>query len=290
MSEDVPIKSLLKSFPKESLELFIPGLIQSKGKPPQSCEDVTSEILALDLSKKGGFLDVALKFKWEDGFEAILLLIEHWSEIRKISYRRLNRYVGELLVRHPDALVKPVLLITDPKKDAHVDGCFEYSIEGETVLTLRCTVFRTDHHWLSKVREWKNPVGAVLWVLEPGCDPVSRSMEALDLLVTLGFGADIDCMAQLLAQVQKLSRMTQVQSNELLIRLRETPKMTTVVDMLRAEGKAEGKAEGEVLLLKYLVEKGKMTEAEAKNELIQMADEGRLDQAELAMALRLLAK
>ena len=296
--EDIPIKALLGAFPKETLALFAADLVAEKGPTPVY-EDVTGEILALDLSRHGGFLDVAFKFIWPDGSEAVILLVEHWSDSRSVSERRMNRYVGELLLRHTDAVVKPAMLITDPQH-AKVDGVFSYDIAGETILKLKYEVFVTDSQWLDRVRKLRNPVGAVLWVLDSNGSPVERCMEVIALLVDLGLDLDPDLLAQLVGAMQKLARMDQAQSRQLLTLIREAPKMTTIVDMLRdegialgeargeARGEAKGKAEGEARLLRHLVSKGRLTMDEAESELRQMAEKGEVAPDELQLALSIL--
>ena len=308
--EDIPIKALLGTFPKETLALFATDLVAEKGATP-IYEDVTGEILALDLSRHGGFLDVAFKFIWPDGSEAVILLVEHWSDSRSVSERRMNRYVGELLVRHADAVVKAAMLITDPHH-AKVDGVFSYNIAGKTILRLEYEVFVTDSQWLDRVRKLRNPVGAVLWVLNSKGSPVERCMEVMALLVDLGLAMDLDLLARLVGVMQKLARMDQAQSRQFLTLLREAPKMTTIVEMLRdegiaigeargeakgeargeakgeAKGKTMGKAEGEARLLRHLVSKGRLTLDEAQSELCQMAEKGEVAPDELELALSIL--
>ena len=298
MNEDVPIKVLLAEFPKESLELFANELVKQWGVPEQK-EDVSHEILALDFSRKGGFLDVAFKFRWANGQEAIILLVEHWSEARKVSLRRMNRYMAELLIRHEDALVKPVLLVTDSSVESIPEN-FSYDVAGENILRLQYAIFHTNDQWLDKVRKLRNPVGAVLWVLQTKGDVVQRCLQAVDILVDIGISVHLDQMMRLVGVMQKLARMTDHQSKELLIQLRQAPKMTTIVDLLRSEGEAigrskgeaigrsKGKAEGEAQLLRYLVSEGRMTLEVAKADLEQMAKDGRMSKTELRMALELL--
>jgi hypothetical protein len=290
MSEDVPIKVLLGEFPKESLELFAPELAKQWGAPKDK-EDVSHEILALDLSPKGGFLDVAFKFRWANGSEAIILLVEHWSEARKVCLRRLNRYVAELLIRHEDALVKPVLLVTDSSIES-IPKSFRYDVAGKNILRLQYQVFHTNDQWLNKVKKLRNPVGAVLWVLQGKDDVVKRCIQAFEILVDIGIPIHLDQMIRLVGVMQKLARMNDLQSKELLIQLRKAPKMTTIVDLLRAEGIAEGEAKGEIIgeakLLRRLVARGRMTLEEARAELVWMAKDGQMDESELQMALGLL--
>jgi hypothetical protein len=57
-----------------------------------------------------------------------------------------------------------------------------------------------------------------------------------------------------------------------------------------AEGKAKGMAEGEARILRRPVAKGRLTMAEARLELQQMAEDGQITEAEQRLALRMLGR
>ncbi|TVR11094.1 MAG: hypothetical protein EA401_11705 [Planctomycetota bacterium] len=292
-AQDPHAKQLLTRYPQATLELFAPDLIREHG-PAQGIESVSTEIFPLDVDKAhGGFLDVALKCSFADGSEHILLLIEHWSLRRGVDYRRTCRYVIELLCRHPQSLVLPILLVTDPSL-AEVADRFHYAIGGQTVFDVHFHLAHVNLDWRTSLAIRKNVVATVLWVVANIGDPVERCAESVRKLKGIQASWPSDEIALLIAHMEKLARLNHQQADRFRRHLREDPEMTSVVDLLkedfRAEGKAEGKAEGEIHALLSLVNKGIVTPDIARAQLAEWLAEGDIPQGMYDEALVKLQK
>ena len=96
MREDEGFKFLLTHFPNDALEWCCPEVIAAWGQPSQVNLD-NVEVQVVDASGRGGFMDLAVCYRWPD--DRVLVLYEHWSRSRSVDLYRVNRYVAELLLR-----------------------------------------------------------------------------------------------------------------------------------------------------------------------------------------------
>lgn len=202
-----------------------------------------TEVLALDPGARGGFLDVALKFSWDDGATLVILLVEHWSDARAVDLVRVNRYVAELAWKHRDAVVDPVILVTDPRAGAVPDQ-WTMEVAGRIVSTLRVRVIRTDAAFSRQWQQARNRIAACLLVLVPAPDPVALVLQGLRLACDArGPRADLEWMLPLLLEFARLS--SDQGRKAVITRMRGEPAMIDIWQVFRDEGRAEGKAEGQ---------------------------------------------
>jgi len=88
-SEDRGFKALIGAYPVEAIEVFVPELLAERGRPI-TADVLQQESVMPDLADPSRFLDVGLLATWADGSQSGILLVEHWSEARKIDLRRVN--------------------------------------------------------------------------------------------------------------------------------------------------------------------------------------------------------
>jgi hypothetical protein len=177
ISEDRGFKALFTSYPIEAIEVFVPELLAERGRPLTAAV-LQQESALPDLADPSRFLDVALLATWADGSQAVILLVEHWSQARKVDLRRVNWYVADLALRHPSAVVYPVVLVTDPGAHAVPDR-WEMTVAGVTTSALRVRVYRVTEAELRRLRSLQNRVAAVLTILAIA-DAVEAVVAALE--------------------------------------------------------------------------------------------------------------
>ena len=87
MKQDPGIKRLLTAYPEQAIQVVAPMLVP--WGPPIDTVVVGQEIIPHQTGI-GGFLDVALHFSFQDR-SAVVVLVEHWSEERKVDMHRIAR-------------------------------------------------------------------------------------------------------------------------------------------------------------------------------------------------------
>ena len=165
MSEDTTFKQVVTRYPVDAAKFFAPRLVEAHGEPLE-VQEVSPEIFNPDREGRSGFLDIALKFTWADGTSDIILLIEHWSDRSKICLRRAHRYLAELLLRHPEHRVYPVIFVTDPSSK-EIQSSLSYEVAGRHVLSLDFDVVRLSPQQKDAIVKSRNLVSAIFWVLVP---------------------------------------------------------------------------------------------------------------------------
>lgn len=82
MTPDEAFKQLLTGLPEATLGAFAPGSIERWG-PPAAVEVLGTEVLPLlPVQQRSRFMDVVLRYRWDNGTHRILLLTEFWSRGR----------------------------------------------------------------------------------------------------------------------------------------------------------------------------------------------------------------
>ena len=275
ISEDRGFKALFSSYPNDTFAVFMPQLIAERGKP-SSATVIQQECPLPDLGDPSRFLDIALLAAWSDGYQAVILLVEHWSEARKIDLRRVNWYVADLALRHPKAVVYPAVLVTDPSAK-EVSDRFEMAIAGRVVLSLQVEMVRITIADLPRLRIFQNRVAAILAVLA-----VRNANEAIDALITCvqdmaRAPGPLDDVERFLPFAMKLARLPESDAPRFRRRLEEAGMVNPITEIkndARAEGLAEGLAEGEakgkIAEIRRLVAKGRLTVDAARSEIEEL--------------------
>jgi hypothetical protein len=280
VTEDRGFKELFTSYPFETVEVFAPELLAQRGRPAR-IEALQQELALPDLGQPSRFLDVALLCTWSDGAQAVILLVEHWSESRKVDLRRVLWYYAGLGLKHPAAVVFPVVLVTD-RSAREVPERLESSIAGSLVLDFRVRVVRIgpqDQPWLNSLR---NRVAAVFLAMA-----IKDAVDAVDTAVTVMLAMQrapgpVDDLRRFLPLVQKLARMLDSDEPRFRRRMREEPTMGNMLDDIKSEGVALGEAKGEakgvakgealgkISEIRRLVSKGRLTVDAARSEIEEL--------------------
>lgn len=202
VSEDRGLKELFTSYPFETVEVFVPELLAQRGKPA-SVEAIQQEQPLPDLGEPSRFLDVALLCTWANGAQAVILLVEHWSEARKVDLRRVLWYYAALGLKHPAAEVFPIVLVTD-RTAREVPGRLESIVAGQRVLDFTVRVFRIVEADLPRLRSLQNRVASMLLALA-----IQDAVEAALAVMTAMARAPgpLDDLRRFLPLAQKLARM-----------------------------------------------------------------------------------
>jgi hypothetical protein len=289
ISEDRGFKVLFTSYPVETIEVFIPVLLAERGMPVTATV-IQQESALPDLAEPSRFLDVALLATWADGSQTVILLVEHWSQARKVDLRRVNWYVADLALRHPLAMVYPVVLVTDPRTQAIPDR-LEMTVAGVTTLSLRVRVYRVTAAELPRLRSLQNFVAAALATLavQDAVDAVVATMKQW-----AGLPCPLDDSVRFLPFVMKLARMTESDLPRFRRRLQEAGMinpLAELVDEARAEARAEALAQSSratVALIRRLMDRGVLTREAAHTELQGLMDTGAITREIGQEALSLL--
>jgi hypothetical protein len=294
ISEDRGFKALITSYPVEAIEVFVPELLAERGKPA-TISVIQQESTLPDLGEPNRFVDVALLATWDDGSQAVILLVEHWSQARKVELRRVNWYVADLALRHPLAMVYPVVLVTDP-------GCWTIpnlltmTVVGKTTLALWVQVYRVSAAELPRLRLLQNRVAAILMIL-----PMRDAVNAVDVVVSAlelmaRSPGPLEDLERFLPFAMKLAKMQKSDMPRFKHRLKEAGMINVLTEMReaaeakgrtkgRTEGRTEGRAEGRtealsqssqatVASFKRLMDRGIITHEAARAQLQELMNSG----------------
>jgi hypothetical protein len=277
ISEDRGFKALVSSYPVEAIEVFVPELLTERGRPATATV-LQQESILPDLAEPSRFLDVALLATWDDGSQAVILLVEHWSEARKVDLRRVNWYVADLALRNPRAAVYPVVLVTDPDTQAIPDR-WEMHVAGVTTSALQVRVYRVTAAELPRLRSLQNRVAAILTILAIA-DAVVAVVAALEHMARSP--GPFDDLKRYLPFAVKLARMPESDIPRFRRRLEETG-MNNVITIIQEEARAEAQAEAlakssraTVASFRRLVDRGVLSSEAARTELQNLMDSGEI--------------
>jgi hypothetical protein len=283
ISEDRGFKALISSYPIEAIEVFVPELLAERGRPITATV-LQQESTMPDLADTSRFLDVAHLATWADGSQAVIMLVEHWSQARKVDMRRVLWYVADLALRHPLAGVYPVVLLTDPGSQT-IPERWEMTVAGKSTIALHVRVFRVTAAELPRLRSLQNRVAAILTILAAR-DAVDGVVAALEQLARSP--GPFDDVRRLLPFAVNLAKMPESDKPRFRRRLEEAG-MVNVITLMeeeaRAEGRSEGRAEGRaealaqtshatVATFRRLVDSGVLSSAAARAELHNLMDIG----------------
>jgi hypothetical protein len=226
-------------------------------------EAIQQECPLPDLGDPSRFLDVALICTWADGSPEVVLLVEHWSEARKVTLGRVLWYFAALRLKYPDAEVFPVLLVTDRSARTVPDRLVSI-IAGQPVLDFRVQVVRIGPVDLPRLRALQNRVAAMMLALALQQDAVEAVVEVLRAMQASP--GPLDDLRRFLPLAMKLARMRDSDEPLFRRRVREEPTMGNLLDEIKTEGEARGK----VAEIRRLVAKGRLTVDAARAEIEEL--------------------
>ena len=288
-SEVYGLKALFSTYPEETLEVFVPELLAERGTPTR-IETLQQEVPLPDLGEPSRFLDVAMLATWADGSQTVILLIEHWSEARKVDLTRVLWYTTALAVQHLGAAILPIILVTDPAAGNLQDQLL-WHVAGRTILDFRVQVVQVGPEDLPRLRQLQNHVAAVFLALAlRSAGPIAAAVAAMRAMTDLT--TTLDDLRRFLPLAVKLARIHASELHLFYTQLRQENHMWTIFDEVEAEGKAkgkaEGKAEGVILALRDLVAQGILPIDGARREIRRLIDQGLLPESIGAEAIQRL--
>jgi hypothetical protein len=287
VSEDRGLKELFTAYPYATVEVFVPELIAERGRPT-AIEALQQELPLPDLGDPSRFLDMALHCTWANGSEAIIVLVEHWSEARKVDLDRVLWYYAALRLKHPAAEVVPVILVTD-RAARDIPDRLDSRVAGIQVLDFRVRVVQITSADLPRLRALQNRVAAMLMALA-----IRNAVDAgVAVMVAMQAApGPLDDLRRFLPLALKLAKMTDDDEPEFRRRMREEPTMGNMLDELvneaKAEGKAEGEARGKIAEIRRLVSKGRLNVDSARAEIEELIATQAIPEAIGREALNLL--
>jgi hypothetical protein len=260
VTEDRGLKALFTTYPTDTVRTLLPELVAKNGDPVR-VEALAQELPLPDLSDPSRFLDMALRCTWADGTRSVIVLVEHWSEARKVQMKRVLLYLADLALRNLDADVLPVILVTDPK-DQEVPEELRIERDGALWLYMKVRVVRVTPTDLPRLRSLQSMVSSVLATLalrQVVEDAVEVTLEALRLMAAVN--APLDDLRRFLPLTQKFAKLRDSDEPRFRQRLREEPTMGNVLDDIwteaatkgEAQGIAKGKAEGKAEAARAMV-------------------------------------
>ncbi|MDW8372764.1 MAG: hypothetical protein RMM29_03825 [Planctomycetota bacterium] len=295
-TEDRGLKELFAAYPRETVAVLVPELL-ADGELKQVVA-LQQELSLGELGEPSRFLDLALLLERSDGRRSIVVLVEHWSESRKVDLERVGCYVFGLRARHRVEVV-PVVLVTD-SGDEEVGDRIVSAPLADVRVELRVRVVRLEPALVPRLRALQSIVAAVLLARALREEAVTAVLAASEAMARSG--ATLAEARLYLPLVVKLAKMSPTEVPELRRRLRRRGHaMPSVLDVLweqvreesfsegraegRAEGRVEGRMEGRLAELQRLVRKGYLTPVAAEAELADLVASGELS-AEAAAACR----
>lgn len=273
---DELFKQLLAAYPNDALALLCPRIVSAWGAPC-AAELLATEALPAMLQRHGRHMDCAIRFRWTDGRQAAVLLVEHWSDATRVDLARVLRYVGELAARLPGLPILPILLISD-RRSLQVSSRLVLGIPGWEAVTLDAEVVRLAH----PPQPPRTRFAVVMSALAGDSDRISAAIRLLRQLADAP--GPIEDLHWLLHLIQNLLGLPAKERKSLLDRLYKDPSMLDIIGIIEqrgaAKGKAEGKAEGISASLRRRIAHGTLTVDGAREEVRDLQQDGVLSAAE----------
>jgi hypothetical protein len=158
-------KVLVKNHPIEFIEAFVQELLSERGRP-FSAAVLPQESALPDLAEPSQFVYVAILATWADGSKVVILLVVNWDQVWTVDLRRVFWHVADLALRHPLAVVYPVVLVMEPGTQAIPDR-WEMTVAGMTTVALHVRVCDVTAVNLARHRELQlQKVDAVVACME----------------------------------------------------------------------------------------------------------------------------
>ncbi|MFM2089985.1 MAG: hypothetical protein RLZZ127_474 [Planctomycetota bacterium] len=278
MAQDSSFKRLLQDHPRDTLAALAPDLETLLGVPADA-QPIATEALPLGLAQRSRFMDVAIRYQWSSGHQAVILLVEHWSRTRSMDLRRAAHYATDLLLRHPDAAVLPIMVLCDADARTTADDRLTITVAHHPILDFRVRLIRIQSDLPPRLPGCTNPVLIVLSALLQDLPPVDRALRSLRLAVAISSKN----AARWLVLIEDFATVAADETRRSLLhdRLRKDRHMASVIDMFHAEGKAEGHAESIV----QFARDGLIPRTVAAQRLRHLHDQGAIPADLLAKAL-----
>jgi hypothetical protein len=246
-------------------------------------QELNAESLPLASDQRSRLMDAAIRYTWSTGQRAIILQVEHWSRSRDLDLRRALRYTADLVLRHPDDVIVPVMVLCDHPAQPPVERLTVGLAEFQTI-DFRVVVVEVQRDILPRWHRHPTRFLAVMVALVDDLPPVERGLRSVRC--TMLFGDKFAATALPLTEDFATIAADEGERRRFHDRLRQDRTMASVIDIFRdefkAEGKAEGKAEAALAMLRRRIARSTLTIDAARAEVDDLCREGDLTPDEAA--------
>ena len=239
-SHDQAVKNLIKSYPVEALEFLAEDVIEAYGVPVE-VEFLDPTVAKDDVAEPGPgqAMDLAIRYRFEDGSSAIMVLVEHWSDAGKLDLLRTARYYLDLCRRFMDEEVLAIALVDDDRPRELADRV-ERGALGTCHLMFHTRIIQIPALSLEKYRNTANRVALSFSPNMAGADRVDQVMRVILAFQHLG---DDRGTRTFFAFWLVEARLTVIEQREVKQRLKEID-MPEIMEWFKQEGLEEGYERG----------------------------------------------
>jgi hypothetical protein len=285
VTQDRGFKALVFKRPLEVIEALLPKLVARRGRPV-SVRLLTQELHRHDLSTPSILLDVAMVCTWADGWQEIVLLVEHHSEARKVVLIHVHQYHAELVARNHPLKVLPVVFVTDPS-DRDLADTWSQEIDGTVYVSFKVELVRLGPDDTERLRQLRT-IASALFLSLTNRDRIAAAVEMVTALEIVATPDELRFYLPLGLEFARIRR-----EDIVLVRTRfkeRSPMANTVLDEwltdAKAEGEAAGIAKGKLDAILHMVAKGRATVAGARDEIEELVAAGTItrEQADAALS------
>ena len=252
-SHDQAVKNLLKEYPIEALEFLAEDVVAIHGTPA-SVGFLDTAVTKDDTAEQGPgmAMDLAIRYVFADGLGVLFVLVEHWSDARRLDLLRTARYYLDLCRRFPSDEILPIALVDDDRPHALTDTVTRGAI-GETFLAFHTRIVQVPALDLERYRTTRNRVALSFTPnMHGNFDRVERVIE---VAVAFQRQDDTNGYRKFFAFWVVEGRLKVEEQITLDRRLKEM-EMPYIIQKWKQEGLEEGRAEGKAEGMERGLEEG----------------------------------
>ena len=243
LSIDQGIKELLQLRPVDAFAFLLPDFHAKRGDPVR-WEFLTTQVRKKDLRGKGYLMDLNIRYEFPNGASVLLILVEHWSEARRVDLVRTAHYYLDLMERFPEDEIVPVALVTERKEHTVLDQIAGQG-GGEEFLRFRTRVVQLA---CQDARRWAATTNLVattmLLAMNEAWNGIQTLLTAADAFQASGSDEEVRLLFPLFVELGKLDSE---EEETIMSYLATMPKPKIQVKIEQAaleEGRKEGLQEG----------------------------------------------
>jgi len=243
LSIDQGIKELLQLRPVDAFAFLLPDFHAKRGDPVR-WEFLTTQVRKKDLRGKGYLMDLNIRYEFSNGASVLLILVEHWSEARRVDLVRTAHYYLDLMERFPEDEIVPVALVTERKEHAILDQIAGQG-GGEEFLRFRTRVLQLA---CQDARRWAATTNLVattmLLAMNEVWNGIQTLLTAADAFQASGNDEEVRLLFPLFVELGKLDSEEEETIMSYLATMPKPKIQVKIEEAARKEGLQEGLREG----------------------------------------------
>ncbi len=205
LSIDQGVKELLQLRPKDAFAFLLPDIHARRGDP-LGWEFFTTQVRKKDLQAKGYLMDLNIRYEFSEGPTVLLVLVEHWSEARRVDLVRTAHYYLDLMERFPKDEIIPVALITE-RKEHDVPDRIVGQGDGQEFLRFQTRIVQLAHEDAERWAITSNLVATTLLLAMGGLwDGPRRLFSAAEAFRESASDEEVALLFPLFVEMGKLSQ------------------------------------------------------------------------------------